>query len=168
MSANPKLLDVDLVLSCTPPQLTSSHLRTSLVKRLSISIMCYPSMELGSTMNYKTQLRPGFDTPYNHLWLKAGWRHKGVKEHKGFTHTHTRLTGQASLFAPTSQEASNRQPAPALRKAGSHRPFLSTQRLRDTWSRGPSSEVWLPSPRGSSFNNLSFNSSSFFSSWPQI
>ena len=78
-----------------------------------------------------------FTQHYNHLWLKAGWKHKGVKKHKGFAHTHTRLTGQPSLFAPISQGASNRQPAPALRKAGSHRPLLSTQRLQDTRSRCP-------------------------------
>ena len=97
------------------------------------------------------QLRPGFHTRYNHLWL----------------HTHTRLTGQPYLFAPTSQEVSNRWPSPALGRAGSHRPLLSIQRRQDMRGGGPSSEVWLPSPRGSSFTNLSFNSCSVFSLWPQ-
>ena len=97
---------LNLALSCASLQLISSHFRTSLLKCLWIPSCVVPSMDMGSCINSKAELRPGC-----HInTISFGWKlEEGIRElqhahmyqhthtHK---HTHTSYRRNHLLFLP--------------------------------------------------------------------
>lgn len=159
---------MDLVLSYTTLQFASSHLRTSLPSDcLSPSLLPHACTWVWPLLPKRAEMRLSHTTWQD---LAKSWRrHKGVLAGTlVYIHTHTPLTGQPSMFAPTSQDTNNRQPAPPLRRRGPTAPPSSSETLLGTKQCGPSSEFWISPPRGSSFNNLTINYSNLFPLFPEL
>ena len=137
MSANPKLLGVDLPLSCTLRQSTSSYLRISLLKWSPLCVA--PSMDMDPAMNSKTELSSGCHIPYNNLWLKAGWRHKGVITHtRVHTHTHTHpLQNHLPFLPPPPKMPALGNQRLLLGNLGTTGPSFQLRDPRTSWAVAP-------------------------------